>query len=68
MTLTTANARLKGMFDSSGQGMERFREVFVLGVEKEIDSDMLLDDDCLFRLTHPTTPWPLANLWCQSLR
>ena len=32
------------------------------------DSNLLLDDDCLFRSTLPATPWPLASLWCQSLR
>jgi FixJ family two-component response regulator len=43
-------------------------EVFAIGVEKEIGSDMLLDDKCLFKSTPPTTPSPLASLWCQTLR
>ena len=31
-------------------------------------SDLLLDDDCLFRLTLPIGLSPLANPWCQILR
>ena len=31
-------------------------------------SDLLLDDDCLFRLTLPRVPWPLVSLSYQTLR
>ena len=43
-------------------------EILPIGVEKETGSDMFLDDNGLFRLTLPAAPWPLAGLWCQTLR
>ena len=44
------------------------QEVLAIGVEKETGSDILLDDECLFRSTPPTVLSPLASPWCQTLR
>ena len=42
-------------------------EVLAIGVKK-YQTAILLDDESSFSATPPTTFWPLANLWYQSLR
>jgi len=66
MDLATQVFQLHGI-DEHGHGVVQ-KEVFARSVEKETGSDLFLDDECLFRLTPPTGLWPLASLWCQSLR
>ena len=69
----SSEARLGGrtlpylLFGCQGK-RERGEKVLAIGGGKDTGSGMLLDDECLFSLTPPTTLWPLASLWCQSLR